>query len=94
MTASQQFTAYAKTQNEGRGGFNPYEDAMQAEAGALAEARMQHVIGNLDAYKAAWNAAVAKYVKGEQVRREDISKIEAEAGITLSEIKSAKARVA
>lgn len=88
------YAAYRNAVNEGGEGYNPYEEEMLAEARAKAEARIQEIIDNMDTYRAAWNAAVAKYVKGGVVDTRDLKAIEAEAGITKAEMQTVKARMA
>ncbi len=94
MSAAQQAARHSATHNEGGQGCNPLAEAITTEAHVRAEARLQHVIDNIDVFKAAWGAAVAKYTKGGQIRALDLPKIEAEAGVTHREIQAVKARLA
>lgn len=88
------FNAYNLTQNEGGEGYNPYEAEMLAAASAKAEARIQHIITNIVSFKAAWGAAVAKYSLKGQLPTAALRKVEHEAGVTLLEIQTVKARMA
>lgn len=94
MTAAQQAARHNAIHNEGGHGYNPHNAAIEQEAHAKAEARIQHIIANIGQYRAAWTAAVAKYTKAGQVAAADMPKIEAEAGVTHLEIQAVKSRMA
>lgn len=86
--------SHHNTHNEGGEGFNPHEAKMIAGAYDKAEARIQHIIANLDSYKAAWNVAVAKHTKAGKVDMAKLADIEREAGVTMLEMQTVKARMA
>ncbi|GKS73682.1 hypothetical protein AVME950_02320 [Acidovorax sp. SUPP950] len=94
MTAAQQAARHAATHNEGGFGYNPHAAAVEQEARAKAEARIQHIIDNIGTYRPKWAAAVAKHSKGGQINVADLAKIEAEAGVTSLEIQAVKSRMA
>lgn len=94
MTAAQQAARHNAIHNEGGYGYNPHAAAIETEAHAKAEARIEHIIANIGQYRAAWAAAVAKYSKAGQIATADLQKIESEAGVTHREIQTVKARMA
>lgn len=87
------YTAHTKTHNEGGYGFNPHEAAMLAAAHAAADARMSDLIGRAAEVRAAWNAAIAKHTVNGLVPTAALKLIEAEAGVTMLEMTSLKARL-
>lgn len=91
---SSNYTAYRNANNEGGYGYNPHEAQMLADAKAAADARIDSILARYDELRAAWNAAVAKYAKNGQLTMQALAQIEREVGVTLSEIKIAKARMA
>lgn len=93
-TTGQKYDAHRNAMNEGGEGFNPYEEQIIAEAQAKTEDRIQHIIANLDEYRARWNAAVAKHSVGGQIAAAAIRKVEQEAGVSLHEMKLVKSRMA
>lgn len=94
MSAAQQAARHAAIHNEGGYGYNPHAAAIEQEARAKSEARIQHIIDNIGQYRAAWAAAVAKYSKAGNISMLDMPKIEAEAGVTHREIQIVKSRMA
>ncbi len=86
-------TQHTAAHNEGGEGFNPHHVAHAAAVDAALEARMADILANMDAYRARWMAAVAKYSTAKGVACKDLPKIEREAGITQNEIACAKARM-
>lgn len=94
MTAAQQAARHNAIHNEGGEGYNPHAGAIEQEARATAETRIQHIIDNIGQYRAAWAGAVAKYSKAGKLNMLDMPKIEAEAGVTHLEIQTVKARMA
>ena len=94
MTTLEKYNAYQATHNEGAEGFNPYAAQLEAEAQAKAAARIDHIVANADEYRAKWNAAVQKYSRNGRMDMTDLPKIEAEAGVSINEMKLAKARMA
>ena len=94
MTAAQNAARHAAIHNEGGYGYNPHAAAIEQEARAKAEARIQHIIENIGTYRAKWATAVAKYSKAGQIQAADLAKIEAEAGVTSLEIQAVKSRMA
>lgn len=88
------YTAHNLTHNDGGYGYNPYAEEDAQQAAEKSEARIKHIIANIDSYKAAWSKAVAKYsVKG-QLPTGALKKVEQEAGVTLGEIQTVKSRMA
>lgn len=86
--------AHDLSHNEGGYGYNPHSAKHDADAAAKVEARIQHIIANIDSYKARWAAAVAKHVTAKGIPASALPKIEAEAGITKNEIELVKSRIA
>lgn len=94
MNTTQKFARHASIHNESGYGYNPHEAAMEQEARAKAEARIQHIIENIGQYRAAWGVAVAKYSKAGKINMLDMPKIEKEAGVNHLEIQEVKRRMA
>lgn len=92
--AAKKIDSYNNAQNEGGDGYNPHQAEHDAAVEEAAEARIRHIIENLDSYKAAWNAAVAKHTTAKGVPAAAIKAIEAAAGVTLNEMQIVKSRCA
>lgn len=92
-SAAEKERAYRNTHNEGGEGFNAYSEAAKKEVKEKAEARIQHIIENMDKYRSAWASAVAKYSKNGLIQAGDMPKIEKEAGVTFMEIQAVKDRM-
>lgn len=83
--------------NEGGYGFNPYRDqeaeiVSQITAIKLA-AREAHIDENYSEYKKRWSLAIIEVAKGASgVTPAQLAEVEKIAGVTLAEVKAAKAR--
>lgn len=74
-------------------GYNPHQDAHKAAVSELVEAEIQHVVDNYEAYRAAWNAEVAKHTTKKGVPCNAIKMIEKAAGVKMLVLDEAKSRV-
>ena len=84
--------AFSLRENEGGEGYNPHDAKVDSLIGALVEAELQEIIGNLDLYKARWNEAVRKHTVDGKIR--NIRDVEKDAGITLNQMNRVKSRIA
>lgn len=84
--------AYRNTHNEGGYGYNPYDAKIEDACRRLREAELADYAARWPQIRAAWNAALAKYTNNDgNIDMRNLPKIEAEAGISLGDMKAVKA---
>lgn len=81
---------YDAVHNEGGEGCNPYDAKHDAAVDHAVQARIAEIVSRFAEVRAAWNAAVAKYTVSGKLRATDITRIEAEVGVTYNELVLAK----
>lgn len=86
--------SHDKRINEGGYGYNPHDAKADELIAEIVNAEIDAIVEDIDAIRARWNAAVAKYTVGGKLDMRHLKAIEAEAGITLTQMQSAKARMA
>ena len=85
--------AHNRSHNDGGDGYNPYAAKIDAALDDLRAATLADYVSRWVSIKAAWNSAVAKYTTGNKIDMRDLAKIEAAAGITLSDVTAVKSMV-